>query len=120
MAITAERMEIKTLPGWIKKSEPRTKDRARQEASCSSQLVWDIFSSLNQHGFNRLLPDPAQVAACRGQLKKQFGVLVDLGDAHFPNRTDTLFDPLLPQADKKWFGHGVIPTAATQLMLGTR
>jgi hypothetical protein len=65
-----------------------------------------------RHGFKHLQTDTAEMAVSAGAMIEQFPVFVDLSSSHLTSLIDALRDPLLLQAAKEVFCHGVISAVA--------
>jgi hypothetical protein len=84
----------------------------------TSQPFADTSVSPIRHGFKGLRTDPAQMAVATGAIIERVDVIRYLGLDDLTGRVDALLDPLLVQAAKKGFGHGVIPVIATSAHAG--
>jgi len=98
-------------------------------ASCMTSrqytgLVWtsqgfvDTSLRIVRHGFKGLWTNPVQMAVATDAIIEHVDVIRYLGLGNFASRVDVLLDPLLLQAAKKGFRHGVIPAIATSAHAG--
>ena len=58
------------------------------------------------------------MAVSTSAIVEHIDVVVDLSPRDLPGCVDALLDPLLLQAAKKGFGHGIIPAVATSAHTG--